>query len=760
MVGSEVGGRRKAGRKSLATLAAALALTGLLYGGQIGKAQEPASPNPSNDVNFDLKTPPKGTRLDVFADRIIYDARNRIATATGKVVITYGRYELVATRVTYDMRNDKLKANGSVRLREPGGNILEADEAELQDRFREGFARHLRLLLTNDATVLADYAKRSDGYLTVFTNVSYTRCIRCADPAHPPLWELRSAEVTHDERQHAIYHKQPSLVVSGTPVLTLPYLTHPDPTVDRRTGFLVPSGRYEDAYGVGVVIPYFWAPAQDYDLTFRPIISSKQGLIPQAEWRHALWNGKYSIDGAAVYQLTEDEAPGDRRWRGYLHSEGRFALSPTTHFGWDGTIVSDDTFMDRYGFSSDDEILSRLYTEDIDDRNYFSLQAMHFRSLIPDVDQDRLPFAVPYLQHSYTFGEPVLGGELGIDSSAYYVRREENFTTIAGNDFAKSQARAVSNVHWQSQNILQGGQIITPFAGLRGDIYFTHKLPDAAEPSGYRDDEVTARLLPEAGLDMRWPFFRATDAGRHILSPVAQVIASRSEDREDLLSNEDSITVNFDHTSLFLHDRFSGFDRYEGGVRANAGLLYTFLDNDGGFLRASLGESFHIAGENSFIDNSGLAGTRSDIVGALAWQMNEHFTLNYQARLEQDLSGINVQEGGFSLAFDKISGSLNYIDVDAEPFYGREEAERQVWGNISYTFDEGWSIFGGARFDLKSSRLLEDNFGVGYEDECTRIALTYSEDYESEISDDVERSVFFQVELKTLGSAGIGTPLN
>jgi LPS-assembly protein len=63
----------------------------------------------------------------------------------------------------------------------------------------------------------------------------------------------------------------------------LPYLSHPDPTVDRRSGFDHPSGTYADAYGVGVEIPISGHEAQNYDVTFRPIITSKQGLVAQAE---------------------------------------------------------------------------------------------------------------------------------------------------------------------------------------------------------------------------------------------------------------------------------------------------------------------------------------------------------------------------------------------------------------------------------------------------------------------------------------------
>ena len=36
----------------------------------------------------------------------------------------------------------------------------------------------------------------------------------------------------------------------------------------------------------------------------------------------------------------------------------------------------------------------------------------------------------------------------------------------------------------------------------------------------------------------------------------------------------------------------------------NAGMLYTLLFPQGGFLRASFGESYHVAGANSFQEDS------------------------------------------------------------------------------------------------------------------------------------------------------------
>src|SRR5262245_59551067 len=42
-----------------------------------------------------LKTPPKGTRVNVISDRMTYDSRTKIAVATGRVELTYGPYDLI-----------------------------------------------------------------------------------------------------------------------------------------------------------------------------------------------------------------------------------------------------------------------------------------------------------------------------------------------------------------------------------------------------------------------------------------------------------------------------------------------------------------------------------------------------------------------------------------------------------------------------------------------------------------------------------------
>lgn len=704
-----------------------------------------------------LGSPVTGTRVDVVADRITFEGKSKVATATGTVRITYGPYTLVATKVVYDQDDGSFKANGSVELREPNGNILQAETADLHNKFKEGFARHLRALLTNDVTITADYARRQEGGITIYEHASYTACKDCSTDGGAPLWEITTTKTVHDEKAKNLYHTNPTLRIGGVPVAWLPYASMPDPTVRRRTGFLLPSFSSGSTYGYGVVTPYFLELGPSADLTFRPMWTTKQGPVADVEYRQRLKSGSYKVHGYGVYQLTEADPPGDTKWRGAVTTSGGFKLNDTWDWGWDGTLTSDKTFLDKYDFDERELATSKVYLTGMDDRSYFSAQALHFRTLSLVEDQSTIPVALPYINSEYTFDQAVLGGELSFDVSAYSLSRDkpdEPYSTI---NHGTDQTRAVTNVNWQKQMTTGAGQVITPFANMRSDLYITDNVPDGA--GGFRDEEVTGRMLPSAGIDVRWPFIASSNYGQSILTPVFQAIAATNETEEEEIGNEDAISLNFDNSSLFLHDRFTGQDRYEGGTRANIGLLYSFLADNGGFARMSLGESFHIAGENSFDLGSGLDGSKSDLVGAIVFQPWDNLGLSYQARVEEDLSSINVQEAFANFTLERFSGSLGYIYLNSEPNAGRNETIEQIESDASFRFTEAWSLFGGVKYDLADDVFLNKSIGIAFDCDCMSAKLTYSETNKRYEDDEQDRTLKLSVELRTIGRTGFSAGL-
>ena len=93
---------------------------------------------------------------------------------------------------------------------------------------------------------------------------------------------------------------------------------------------------------------------------------------------------------------------------------------------------------------------------------------------------------------------------------------------------------------------------------------------------------------------------RAADWGTHVVEPIAQVVARPNETRIGRLPNEDAQSLVFDDTTIFDWDKFSGYDRVEGGVRANRRRPVQLHRANGFYANALVGQSYQLAGRNSF----------------------------------------------------------------------------------------------------------------------------------------------------------------
>ena len=122
----------------------------------------------------------------------------------------------------------------------------------------------------------------------------------------PPLWCLSAATVTHDQAAATISYQDAQFELFGVPILYTPYFEHADPSVKRKSGFLMPQPTISDNLGYSTTIPYYFALAPNYDFTFYPMYTSRQGILWQGEWRHRTENGQYFIRGTGIDQDAAD----------------------------------------------------------------------------------------------------------------------------------------------------------------------------------------------------------------------------------------------------------------------------------------------------------------------------------------------------------------------------------------------------------------------------------------------------------------------
>ncbi len=768
-------------------------------------------PKPKSAIALAREKPGTQQQMLVKADEIDYDYANHRVSAVGNVQIYYRNSTIEADRVIYDETSKRLHAEGNVRLTEADGKITYGSIMDLSDDYRDGFVDSLRLDSPDQTRMAAARAERSNGNITIFHSGVYTACAPCKDdPKKPPLWQVKAARIIHDQSEKMIYFENASLEFFGKPIAWLPYFSAPDPTVKRKTGVLTPSITSSSIYGQAVEVPYYWALAPDYDATFSPMITTKQGALLQGEFRQRVINGAYLIRAAGIYQLDPAyfanatpgvTAPGDRNFRGSVESDGKFAINDKWVWGWDSVLLTDKTFLSDYNprlsaYHFTDTLggaansgISQIYLAGKGDRSYFDIRSIYYYGFSTADVQSQIPVIHPVLDYDYTFNHPIMGGELGYNVNFTSLTRNQaefdaiNQTAAGAGTCSQTADTAIINssncllrgipgtysrlsadAHWRRTFTDSFGQQFTPFMSLRADAA-SMQIDNNPGVSNYiaTGDTNLVRGMPTVGLEYHYPFISVQSWGTQTVEPIAQVIARPNEPQVGKWPNEDAQSLIFDDTNLFKVDKFSGYDRVEGGGRANYGLTYTAQFNQGGNFNALFGQSYSLW-DNSFSEegisntglDSGLDTTRSDYVARATFQPNATYKFSSRFRFDNDTFAVKRTELEAAANFDRWTVSLMYGDYAAQPDIGFLARRQGLLSSASVKLDANWVLHGSALYDLEADNFSQNSVGVAYVNDCLILGLNYLTNYSYGTgSPQLNHTIMLQLSLRTLGDTSV-----
>ncbi|HTM75487.1 MAG TPA: LPS-assembly protein LptD [Pseudolabrys sp.] len=803
------------GLTMLAAFLGLLAFDGLVASAPAQELQFPQRPPPPRKSKIALEREKSGQKqMLVQANEVDYDYTNYRVAAVGNVQIYYGGSTLEANRVVYDQKTKRLHAEGNVRLTEEDGKVTYGEIMDLSDDYRDGFVDSLRLDAPDQTRMAATRAERSSGNFTVFHNGVYTACAPCKDdPKKPPLWQVKAARIIHDQTEKMMYFEDARIEFFGRPLAWFPYFSAPDPTVKRKTGFLMPAISTSSVYGGAIEVPYYWALAPDYDATFAPMITTKQGPLLQGEFRQRLINGAYSIRAAGIYQLDKDyfvrsdgsTTPGYRDFRGDLESSGLFALNDKWVWGWDGVLLSDKTFFQDYNprlsrYRTTDpfqnpysEAISQAFLTGKGNRSYFEARSIYYYGFSEADTQTQIPIIHPVIDYNYKFDRPILGGELGYRLNfTSLTRQDADFDAITQNALNNGTCTQTANpaikttancllrgvpgtysrfsaeTQWRRRITDQFGQQFTPFASVRVDAG-SMQIKDQPGVSNYiqTGDDNLVRAMPTVGLEYRYPFISIHSWGTQTIEPIAQVIFRPNEQQIGRWPTEDAQSLVFDDSNLFRVDKFSGWDRVEGGSRANYGMQYTAQINQGGFVNVLFGQSYNLFGQNSFAMggttntglDSGLDTTKSDYVARVSYQPNSTYMFTSRFRFNNDTFQVQRTELEGRVNFDRWSGALLYGNYAAQPELGILDRQQGILGTGQVKLDANWVLVGSARYDINAGKFDQTRVGVGYVDDCLILGLNYITNYTYSGNVQANHTVMLQLTLRTLGGTSVGQPV-
>ena len=736
-----------------------------------------------------------GERMLVESDQLVYDYDHNAVSAVGNVKIYYGGYTLEAEKVTYNKTSRRLIAQGHVKLVDPTGAAIYTDYIDITDNFRDGFVQSLRVDSAAHTHFGAESAQRSDDR-TTFAEGSYTACEPCKEhPEKPPLWDVKAEKVVLDQKEHVITFTNAKFEFMGLPIAWAPYFAVPDPTVKRKSGLLAPNFGYSEKLGFFGSLPYYFAIAPDRDLTFTPTYLTRQGFLGQLDYRQRLSNGEYAIRVAGISQTSPDvfgNSPGNRTLRGGVNTAGTLYLNQDWTLGWNGTLLSDRTFTRDYGVLNGDtsETISTVHLTGLRDRNFFEARASYYQILTDQsdsgllnperYDQARQPVVGEIDSKRYA-DRSLLGGELSFTSNLTALNRSRDDTFQYGNPAAPptyfagtagNYVRATEQVDWQRRFIGPMGQVITPFAYVRGDAFYLDGQTSDATSAGLTSDASAFRFMPAVGVDWSLPVLIQTAHSTNIIEPRAQLIVRPDEMMAGELPNNDAQSLVFDTSNLFDHDKFSGFDREEGGTRLNVGIHYNGTFDSGASVDATFGQSLHLAGTNSYAvtDISGVGGTvagtsglsgletdRSDYVAGVALDTGLGPRITTSGRFDNANFAINRAQIEATAALGPVSASTAYLYLRNNPYSPTLDSTSVVRGAGSINLTDNWRAFGTVTYDLTNTAIASDSLGLAFDNDCLTLSIAYNETRAKYTDVTPSSWVGFRLQLRTLGDTSVQT---
>lgn len=759
-------------------------------------------------------------------DAVFIDARSAqrqgdVVSAQGpsdaRVIARFQQHSLRAQELSYDLQNRIATASGDAELTAPDGSVVHAQRIELDSDLKAGVAVDLATRLSNGSSLMAATAVRRSETVSELNNVIFTPCPICtADGAtRTPSVSLQASKAVQNEELRAILYRDVVFRLGGAPIFYLPAFSHPDPSVERASGFLVPWGDYKSGRGVSLELPYLHVISPSEDILVSPQFNTKVEPLMSLQWRKRFTDGMIVARGGATYGRNFGEVDldgdgkaesnvrfGDKTTRSYLLAHGKFDPDGPWRWGFTAERSSDKSLFDRYDvrdtyqdnglyYGDSRRLISQIYAERQTDRSYLSVAAFSMQSLRLDPafaatdfrtpegylvfeDDNTLPLVAPLIEARWEPEGPIFGGRLRLRGSAVSLTRDSyvGFPTLAPELIpggptdglpGVDSRRVTGQAEWRRAIISPIGVRWEPFVDLRADFYSIDDLPPAL---GLKDGTLT-RGRASAGVDVSYPLYRPLTASSDlILEPMAQLSISNKADLDRRIPNEDSQIIELDHLSLFRMDRFPGYDLLEGGLRFTAGARATLRWDDVRSASFFLGRSMRADEQDELLtpipsdptrlyDPSGMARRTSD------WVV--HATFNPSDRMRGWFHATLDGNGEVRRAEATVDGrwsrrnlaSLSYIVDRSNPLDGPENRNYELVQLSANQFIHGnWGIAVTGIADLEQNIITRSEIGLLFDDDCFRIELGWRRDNTRVRPTGPAEGVYIRLNLATFGSSG------
>ncbi len=550
---------------------------------------------------------------------------------------------------------------------------------------------------------------------------SFTTCNQ-KDNKCPP-WSMYADEVVHKKNEKKIEYKNAWLKIYDRPVLYFPYFFHPDPTVKRQSGFLMPSFQSSSNSGTSIQIPYYKVLSDRKDFTLFPRLFLDNEILLQTEYRQANKKSDFLID----FSVNVDEDETKNHFFADL-SSNKQNQNLNLHL----EAVSNDTYLKKNNITSaiaHDKSTLHSYV-DYNSFNEDSTLEVSFEVFenLSKKKSDRFEYIFPNFSYEkYLYYESNLNGDLIFNTRGFQKNLNTNTDeTILVNDLKYSSFSSISSS-------ING--LVTNYK------FLLRNFNSSAENSNNYKNGDEKQLLSTIILENKLPLKKENQNSISLLSPKISARYSPNSTKNNFNSGK-----KINYANIFTLDRIDDTS-VEGGGSLTLGAEYSITDKkDVRFMSLSLANVLREEENLHLPKLYGFSEKRSDFIGELNLVPSKFFDLSYQFSLNKDLNKSNYNLAKMSLNINNFVTSFEFLEEDN---YLRQDS--YLKNNTKFNFDKNNSIGFGTSKNLDQDITNYYNLIYEYENDCLTAAVEYNKSYYTDADLKPEENILFSIKIIPFG---------
>jgi LPS-assembly protein len=557
---------------------------------------------------------------------------------------------------------------------------------------------------------------------TIIKNGIFTSC-KLNDTCPP--WTIKASEIRHDKTKKTINYTDAVLQIYDNPVFYFPKFFHPDPTVKRQSGFLMPTMVNSNSNGNSVKLPYYKVIAENKDLTYSPRLFANKDLLNQVEFRQKEKSYENNVDFSLKkmdksYKKSHffSNSKIDLGLNGFDNSNLEINLQKTTHDTYlktDNIITSDE--QDFSASLLDSFVNFNASKEDLD----VTIDFQVYEDLTVEKDSDKYQYIYPNFSISKTL------------DTAF---NEYGSFNYRASGFQKKSDTNVSETSFKNDINFLSKPFFTK-SGFKNDfnLLFKNANHDAKNSSNYKDD-INANFYSSLILNSTLPLKKNSTHYESEFKPKLSLRLSPARS-ENLINKDRRINI----VNVFSNNRLGLTDSLEGGQSLTMGIEYNLDKKDGTkILETSFAQIYRDINEERLPTTSKMNTKSSDVVGGIKFIPNDYLKFDYDFSLDNNLKTSNYNMAKSTISVNNFITSFEFLEENNE--IGNES---YISNQTSYALNNTSKLLYRERTNRKTNLKEFYNIVYQYENDCLVAAIEYNKDYYSDRDLQPTEELFFSL---------------